>query len=246
MKFFPTLSQGFLIKRYKRFLADIETTDGERLTIHCPNTGSMKNCLSPGEPVWYSDSGNPKRKYRHTWEIATTPDGDLAGINTSRANALVEEVLRDRCIEGLDGWQSLRREVRYGGGSRADFCLWFDGIPCYVEVKNVTLLDGDQGYFPDAVSDRATRHLTELSRIVQHGGRAILIFCVQHSGIQSVSPAEHIDPLYAQALTYAADAGVEMYALKAHLSPEEIVLQNPIAVLDRSGKVISCSTGPVA
>lgn len=230
MKFSPPLSQGVLIKRYKRFLADIETQEGERITIHCPNTGSMKNCLSPGEPVWYSHSANPKRKYPHTWEIATTPDGHLAGINTARANALVEEALRGGLLSGLSNWLALRREVRYGENSRADFCLWYDDRPAYVEVKNVTLLEERQGFFPDAVSQRATKHLAELTRIVQGGGRAILIFCVQHSGIDSVAPAEHIDPLYAQSLSLAADAGVEMYALKASLTAGEIVLHQTIPV----------------
>lgn len=233
MKFSPSLQRGYLLRRYKRFLADIETENGDLLTIHCPNTGSMKNCLAPAAPLWYSTSANPKRKYCHTWEIATTPDGHLAGINTARSNALVEEALRAGKLTALSGWRELSREVRYGDNSRVDFCLWgADGAqPVYVEVKNVTLLEAQQGFFPDSISVRATKHLSELTRVVQNGGRAALVFCVQHSGIFSVAPAAHIDPVYSRALRQAMEFGVEMYALKASLSADEIILDDSLPVL---------------
>lgn len=232
MQFSPPFSQGTLIKRYKRFLADIETKDGEAITIHCPNTGSMKNCLQPGAPIWYSDSNNPKRKYRHTWEIATTPDGDLAGINTGRANALVEEALNAGRVPGLQSFSSLKREVRYGQqNSRADFWLNQGDQGVYVEVKNVTLLENGQGYFPDAVSDRALKHLAELMHVVEQGARAVLIYCIQHSGIDSVKAAAHIDPKYAEGIRRAKQGGVQIVALKAELSPDRIELVDTVPVL---------------
>ncbi len=231
MYFDPPLLQGTLIRRYKRFLADIETATGEQLTIHCANTGSMKNCLVSDSPLWYSDSGNWKRKYRHTWEIATTADGQLAGINTSRANALVEEAIIAGHLPSCGPYDQLLREVKYGENSRADFCLVHKGLHTYIEVKNVTLAESGQGYFPDAVSVRAHKHLDELTQIAQTGGRAILVFCVQHSGITSVAPACHIDPVYGKKLKRAAEAGVAIYALRGPLSAKEITLNQTIPVL---------------
>lgn len=226
MRFEQPLQQGLLQRRYKRFLADIETVDGDLLTIHCPNTGSMRNCLAVGEPVWYSCSNNTKRKYPHTWEIATTPAGHLAGINTGRANALVREALERGLVPGLAEYDSLQPEVRFGRErSRIDFLVQHRGASVYVEVKNVTLCENENlGFFPDSISVRGAKHLRELSAMVRAGDRAMLVYCVQHSGIVSVAPARHIDPAYADAFADAMRAGVEVIALGASISPREIAL----------------------
>lgn len=234
MFFDPELAQGTLIHRYKRFLADIETADGDLVTIHCPNTGSMKNCLAPGSPLWYSTAANPKRKYPHTWEIATTPAGHLAGVNTGRANHLVREALYSGHLPGLPKADSVRAEVAYGEErSRIDFVAEVGPDTLYIEVKNVTLCeDGHAGFFPDSVSLRGTKHLRELAALARAGKRAVLVFCVQHSGIHQVSAAAHIDPAYAQALAMARAEGVEVLAYKARLSPREIVLAEALPVVD--------------
>ncbi|BBM02102.1 DNA/RNA nuclease SfsA [Microbulbifer sp. GL-2] len=225
MKFTPHFQKATLLRRYKRFLADVESAEGEVFTIHCPNTGSMKNCWVEGGACWYSDSGNPKRKYRHTLEITTTPDGALAGVNTGRANALVEEAIRTGVVSELQGYDSLRREVRYGDeNSRIDLLLSGEQGDCYVEVKNVTLADAERGYFPDAVSARGAKHLRELQKLAEGGVRAVLLYCVQHTGIESVQVAREIDPVYAEALDKAVSAGVEVLAYKARLGAAEIVL----------------------
>lgn len=232
MRFHKKLAQGILLRRYKRFLADIETADGQLLTIHCPNTGSMKNCVEPNGAVWYSRSDNLNRKYPHTWEIATTPAGHLAGINTGRANALVREALEGGLLPTVAGYQSIQSEVAYGSErSRIDFVLTHENGPIYLEVKSVTLCEeNNMGFFPDAVSARGSRHLRELAQIASGGQRAMLVYCVQHSGIESVAPARHIDSLYARAFDEAVSAGVEVVALGARLSAEEIALERPLPI----------------
>jgi len=227
------LRQGIFVKRYKRFLTDIRLDDGDILTVHCPNTGSMKNCLHPGAPAWFSTSVAPGRKYPSTWEIATTPHGDLAGINTGRANHLVREALEAGIVPALSGIESIRREVTYGNeGSRVDLLLQIKSQPIYVEVKSVTLSEGDgAGFFPDAVSVRGARHLRELAAMVKAGHRAILIYCVQHTGISQVAAASHIDPAYADAFRRAVDDGVEVIALGARISPTEIVLDRTLPIV---------------
>lgn len=233
MRFHNTLEQGTLLRRYKRFLADIETAEGELLTIHCPNTGSMKNCLAPAAPVWFSTSDNPKRKYPHTWEIATTPAGHLAGINTARANGLVREAIEAGRIASVANIDSLRPEVAYGNErSRVDFVAARGSEEIFIEVKNVTLCEqANQGFFPDSVSIRGAKHLRELAQLVRGGKRALLVYCVQHSGIDSVAPARHIDALYADAYEDAVQAGVEVVALGATLSAESITLDRNLPVV---------------
>ncbi|WP_250458813.1 DNA/RNA nuclease SfsA [Microbulbifer litoralis] len=229
MKLNPPLEKATLLRRYKRFLADVVTEKGESFTIHCPNTGSMKNCWVENSHCWYSDSGNPKRKYRHTLEVTTTPEGALAGVNTGRANALVEEAIETGVVVELQGYDSLRREVRYGAeNSRIDLLLAGDGGDCYVEVKNVTLAEGGRGLFPDAVSSRGTKHLRELQKLAEDGVRAVLFYCVQHTGIETVEAARDIDPAYAAALDGALTAGVEVLAYRARIDTGEIVLAENI------------------
>lgn len=228
--------EAIFLRRYKRFLADVQLETGEVITVHCPNTGAMTNCLVPNSPCWISESSNPRRKYRFTWEIATAPGQHKAGVNTARANALVEQGITGGLITQLQGYHSLLREVRYGeDGSRIDFKL--QGHPerpdvdCFVEVKSVTYgLEDGRGLFPDAVSVRATRHLRELISIVAEGHRAVLVFCVQHSGIEWVEPADQVDPLYGETLRAAMAAGVEVLAYRASLSPQRIVLEREIPV----------------
>ncbi|AMO58633.1 DNA/RNA nuclease SfsA [Endozoicomonas montiporae] len=241
MKYPEILQEGRLIRRYKRFMADIELANGEQITLHCPNTGSMKNCLYPGHRVWYSDSHNPKRKYPCTWEQAEIPVAfngrermTLAGLNTVRANPLVEELLQAGKVASLAHYGNIRREVKYGvENSRIDFLLTGEALPdCYLEVKSVTLAMGDGlGLFPDAVTSRGTKHLRELMEICESGGRAVLFFCVQHTGIDRVSPADEIDPKYGAALREAIKAGVEVVAWGAELSPEGIELKRELPVL---------------
>ena len=226
MKFDPSFDSGVLIKRYKRFLTDIRLENGDTVTIHCPNTGSMRNCLFEGEKVWFSVSDNPKRKYSRTWELAQTTAGHIIGINTGRANALAEEAINNGVISELQGYQSLRREVKYGSeNSRIDILLEDSDKPnCYIEVKSCTLLEQDQGYFPDAVTTRGQKHLRELMEMVEQGYRAVLLFVVQHTGIKSVKAAAHIDEDYAKLLVEAHKKGVEIIAYSAELSPLEASL----------------------
>lgn len=232
MKIDPPLQKATLVKRYKRFLADVTLDSGELMTLHCPNTGSMDGCKTPGQPVWFSLSDNPKRKLPGTWEIIENEDNCLIGVNTSRANHLVEEAIIHGVIDELSGYPHLKREVKLDSGkSRLDFVLTKDLQQCFVEVKNVTLGgDNGQGFFPDAVTERGTKHLHELIQLKQQGARAVLLFCVQHTGIQRVSPAAHIDPKYAQTLAEAMNEGVEVLAYGAKLSPDEITLTIPVTV----------------
>jgi len=202
--------------------------------VHCPNTGSMKNCQVENSPCWYSLSDNPKRKLPGTLEIVTTSFGNLAGVNTARPNHIVRRAIEDNLIPELRGYQNIRSEVRYGEEkSRIDILL--EGgqegqrDQCYVEVKNVTLDCGDShAQFPDAVTSRGAKHLRELMAMVAQGHRAVLFFCVQLTGVKSMSIAADIDPLYAETLSAAIDAGVEVLVWQADLSEQDIRLQQPL------------------
>ena len=218
------------IKRYKRFFADIRTEQGELLTVHCPNTGSMKNCQVEDALCWYSLSDNPRRKLVGTLEIVTTSFGNLAGVNTARPNHIVRQAIEDELIPELRGYQAIRTEVRYGEEkSRIDLLLEGQSGQCYVEVKNVTLdCGGGHAQFPDAVTSRGTKHLRELMAMVAQGHRAVLLFCVQLSGVESMSIAAHIDPLYAETLSAAIESGVEVMVWQADLSEKGISLQRPL------------------
>ena len=234
MKIDPTLLPATFVKRYKRFFADIRTEQGELLTVHCPNTGSMQNCQVENSRCWYSLSDNPKRKLPATLEIVTTSFGNLAGVNTARPNHIVRQAIEDQLIPELRGYQSIRSEVRYGAEkSRIDLLLeGGKGGQCYVEVKNVTLDCGDgRAQFPDAVTSRGTKHLRELMAMVAEGHRAVLFFCVQLTGVETVSIADHIDPLYAETLSAAMDVGVEVLVWQADLSEQAIRLQRPLPLV---------------
>lgn len=235
MKLPEQLQAATLLRRYKRFLADIELADGSQLTIHCPNTGSMKNCQQAGSRVWYTLSDNPKRKYPGTWQLIEVDKKHLVGINTGLANKLVREAIESQRVGSLTSFDAIRSEVPYGEQrSRIDLLLQAEGKPpCYIEVKNVSLGQADgQGLFPDAVTQRGQKHLQELMEMVRQGNRAVLCFCVQHSGIDRLSPADEIDPAYADLLRQASAAGVELIALRASFDVQasEISLTEEIPV----------------
>jgi sugar fermentation stimulation protein A len=232
MHFSPALQPATLIQRYKRFLADVVTPSGEQLTLHCPNTGAMTGCATPGDTVWYSTSTNSKRKYAHTWEVTQTATGAFICVNTLRANQLVKEALEQNLIPELIGYSTLKGEVKYGDeNSRIDFMLQAEDRPeCYIEVKSVTLADKDNGYFPDAVTLRGQKHIRELMGVAAAGKRAVLLFAVLHSAIERFSPARHIDPQYAQLLNEAQKQGVEVLAYKAELSADNMTLRSALPV----------------
>jgi len=233
MRFTTALEQGRLVRRYKRFLADIVTDEGEHLCIHCPNTGSMLNCMGEGARVWFQRNSDPKRKLPGTWELVETPQGRLACVNTARANRLVEEALLAGVIGELAGFTALKREVAYGvENSRVDFRLDYPAGPAYVEVKSVTLGFGDTAVaaFPDAVTTRGARHLRELAALAREGIRAVQLYCVNLTGIEAVRPASEIDLLYADALREAVAAGVEVLAYGVELSEQEIRLAHRLPV----------------
>lgn len=224
------LHKGQLVRRYKRFLADIDT-GSEIITAHCPNTGAMTGCAQPGWPVWYSLSDNPKRKYPATWELVETADG-LCSVNTGRANKLVGEAITNGVMNDLGDVSTLRSETPIpDGGGRFDFSLSQSSVDrqIYVEVKSVTLCLGEgRGAFPDAVSVRAKKHVQALVDCVQHGDRGVLVFCAQHNGIASVCAADHIDRTYAEALNHALAAGVEVRAVACHIDVDRIEVRGPI------------------
>jgi sugar fermentation stimulation protein A len=230
MFFKEKLYQGTLIKRYKRFLADVELADGSVVVAHCANTGAMTGCAEPGWQVWLSKSTNPKRKLAYSWELVKTNAGHFVGINTHKANALVAEALHNDVINELKGYQHIKREVRLcDDNSRIDFMLSGQGLAdCFVEVKSVTLLQDKQGYFPDAVTLRGHKHLRALSELTLQGKRAVLLFCVQHTGMQSVKIAEHIDPRYKHEVRQALHSGVEILAYSTNISLENILINQAI------------------
>ena len=227
----PSLLEGRLVRRYQRFLADVETAGG-LVTAHCPNTGSMLGCKDAGMRVWLSPAANPARKLAWTWELVETAPGVIVGVHTGRSNALVREAIEAGAVPELTGYPTLRPEQRYGEGSRIDLLLQAPGRPdCYVEVKNVTAaVEGGVGYFPDAVTTRGARHLREMAAMVAAGHRAVLVFCVQRGDVAEVRPADHLDPAYGRALRDALAAGVEVLALGATVTPQAIALTRRLAV----------------
>ncbi len=229
----PPLVEGRLLGRRQRFFADVDL-GGETVVAHCPNTGSMLGCKGPGSRVWLSCADNEKRKLAWTWEIVEALPGVPVGIHTGRSNRLVEEALANRLLPEMAEFTALRREVKYGReGSRIDLLLeWADGRLGYVEVKNVTAaVDAGIALFPDAVSERGTKHLRELAAMVADGHRAAVVFCAQRTDVQEVRPADAIDPEYGRTLRKALAAGVEAYALAAEVSPQEIRLVRQVPVI---------------
>jgi len=232
LNFPKALLSGRLVKRYKRFLADIELDSGAVITAHCPNTGSMKRCQQDNARVWVSESTNPKRKLAYTWELVEIDEEYLACINTGYPNRLVGEAIANGYVFELTGYTEQKAEVKYGASSRIDWLLTdAQERKCYVEVKNVTLLEEDGlGYFPDSVTERGRKHLYELANMVEEGHRAVMFFCVSHTGINSVTPAVHLDPRYAQAFAEVIAKGVEVVAYKVAIDPMQMVVTHSIPV----------------
>lgn len=233
MEFESPLIEGILIKRYKRFLADITLENGDQITAHTPNTGSMKGCAEPCSTVWLRDTKNPDRKYPLSWEMVETKSGSLIGINTLLSNSLVEEAIKNGIVAELQDYDQIRREVKYGEeNSRIDLLLESTDKPdCYVEVKNVTMVEKNIAYFPDAVTKRGSKHLRELQAMVKQGKRAIIFYCVQRNDVEEVRPADEIDPEYGKLLREAIKSGVEAIAYTADISPEGIELIKSVPVI---------------
>ena len=226
------LVEGRLIRRYKRFLADIQLASGV-ITAACPNTGSLMGCCEPGSRVWLSESDSATRKYRHTWELVEVGKV-MVGINTALPNALVAEAIGDGTIGELSGYASVRREVAFGEErSRVDLLLAGEGRPdCYVEVKNVTAAASrGVALFPDCVSERGAKHLRELMRLKARGLRPVQLYCVQRGDVNEVRPADGIDHEYGRTLREAIAAGVEVLAYRARVTPGEIRLAERIPVV---------------
>ncbi len=234
MRFDGPLQKGKLVKRYKRFLADVVLDTGEAVTVACPNTGTMFGLTDVGMTVYLSRSNSPTRKYPHTWELADKPGVGLVGINTARPNFIVEEAIRAGAIPTLSGYGSLRREVKYGANSRIDILLEDGARPsCYVEVKNVTLVrQPDLAEFPDCVTERGMKHLVEMSAMVNSGHRAVMVYLVQCETPGRFTLAHDLDPSYAKAYVKARAAGVEAVALTCSMSTEAVSFKNQIPILE--------------
>jgi len=224
------LLSGLLLRRYKRFLADIEFAAGRTITAHCPNSGSMTGCALPGSHVLFSECGKPSRKLPYTWELVQV-DGVWVGINTFRTNRIAREGIENGIVSELSGYDSIRGEVPYGAHSRLDFKLSGEKGDCFVEVKNVTLVAGRRALFPDAVTTRGQKHLRDLMEIVADGKRGVIFFVVQRGDADTVSPADSVDPEYGRLLRLAVNNGVEAIAYQALVSPREIRLSHRLQVI---------------
>lgn len=230
MEFPDPLIRGTLIKRYKRFLADVALEDGSEVTAHCANSGTMLTVNEPGSEVWLSPARNPDRKLKYTWELIRV-GGALVGINTQHPNRIVQEAIEGGVPKELQGYGSLRREVKYGRNSRIDILLEDAARPqCFVEVKNVTMKRGEVAEFPDAVTARGTKHLHELADQVADGHRAVMFYLVQRPDCSAFALAGDIDPAYADALEKARAAGVEVVAYGCHVGTVGVRVAGPVDI----------------
>lgn len=230
MKFPHPLVPARLLRRYKRFLADVELADGRAVTVHCPNPGSMLGLDMPGSEVWLSPAASPGRKLPYSWELIRVGDG-LVGINTAHPNALAEEAIRQNHIRELTSYERLRREVNYGVNSRIDLlCERTGGPACYVEVKNVHLKRSDAAEFPDCVTARGAKHLRELTAMVEAGNRAVMLYIVQRADCRRFSIAADIDPGYSAALRQAMRAGVEAICYSCRIDIAGISVAEPLPI----------------
>jgi len=233
MRFPSPLARGTLVARYKRFFADVRLDDGGEITAHCPNPGAMLGLNTPGLPAWVSRSDDPKRKLAYTLELVEA-DGALVGINTMHPNRVVAEALADDAIPELTGYDTHRREVRYGANSRVDFLLeHLDRAPCWLEIKNCHLRrSGTLAEFPDCVAARSLKHLRELTAMVEAGQRAVMLFVIQRTDCDTFAACADLDPAYAAGLTLAAQAGVEVLCYGCDISPEAIRIAGRIPWAD--------------
>jgi len=227
----PELFQGTLVKRYKRFLADVELDDGGLVTAHCPNSGAMNACSDPGRPVYLSFHDNPKRKLKYTWELIHMPDS-LVGVNTLVPNRLVKQAVENDLVAALKGYDRVRTEVKTSDHSRLDLLLEKDGnSDCFVEVKNCTLVEDRVARFPDAVTTRGRKHLVELQRLVAEGNRGVMFFLIQRMDADTFGPADHIDPAYGQELRNAHQKGVEILVYDVSIDLDSIRLNHCIPLV---------------
>lgn len=227
MKFESSLHKGKLIKRYKRFLADVELENGDIVTAHTANTGSMKGLTEPGNAVYLQYHDNPKRKLKFSWEMVQV-GRTWVGINTGLPNKLVKEAIENGTITELQGYSTIKPEVKYGENSRIDLLLSRENEKCYVEVKNVTLVENGQAYFPDSPSVRAQKHLKELETMVKQGHRGVMVFVLQRKDAHTVHPAHEIDPLYGKLIKQVTQNGVEALAYQAQVSKTGIKIHQKL------------------
>lgn len=223
----PKLIRGTLIKRYKRFMADVKLRNGHMVTAHCPNSGSMLACSEPGRQVYLSRHNNPKRKLKYTWEMIEM-SGSLVGTNTMVPNKLVKASIEAGKVRELSGFESIRSEVKYGQNSRIDLFLEKGKNRCFVEIKNCTLVTDGVAYFPDAVTSRGLKHLVELQDQVGKGNRSVMFYLIQRMDATVFRPADHIDPAYGRELRKAYQNGVEILAYDVILDLEGIRLNGAI------------------
>lgn len=228
LKWQSPLLEGKLIRRYNRFLADIELEAGQVVVAHCVNTGRMEGLTIPGLRVWVTYDPSPTRKLQYTWQVAEV-DGYMIGANTAIPNKIVKQLLEERVLPGFENWESFRPEAKYGENSRVDFLVTDAVGEHYLEVKNCHLIYPDRrGYFPDSVSARATKHLSELVELVKQGKRASVVFTAQRTDTKSVRPSDVHDPVFAKAAREAAAAGVHFFALQIRPTLEGLVIEKSI------------------
>ena len=221
------LIKGTLIKRYKRFKADVKLSNGHIVTAHCPNTGSMKSCSDPQRTVYLSKHNRPDRKLKYTWELIEMPTS-LVGVNTGIPNKLVKKSIENRLIKELSDFEKIRSEVKYGENSRIDILLENKNVKTFIEVKNCTLLEKGICYFPDAVTSRGLKHLQELQREVHQGNRAVMFYLIQRMDATRFEPASHIDPVYSEELKKAYENGVEILAYDVNIDTKRIAINRSI------------------
>ncbi len=225
----PDLIPGTLIKRYKRFLADMELENGETVTAHCPNSGTMKACSEPGQPVFISYHDNPKRKLKYTWEIIKMPSS-LVGVNTNVPNKLVKQSIEQGVVRELQRYDEIRPEIKAGKNSRLDLLLTKNNgkEKCYVEIKNCTLVEDGTASFPDAVTKRGLKHLVELQKLVTQGNRCVMFYLIQRMDAIIFKPADGIDPAYGKELRKAVKNGVEVLVYDVKIDFNKILLNKKI------------------
>ena len=230
MEFAQPLIPGVLVRRYKRFFADVRLADGALVTAHCPNTGGLLGCLDAGNPVWLRDSGNAARKLRFTWQ-AVRVGRAWVNVDTLLPNRVVADAVADGRVPELTGYAECRREVLCGRSSRIDLRLdGKDGRPCFVEIKSTTLAEGKVALFPDARTERGVKHLAALARAARRGERAVQFFFVNRADVELFRPADAIDPEYARALRRAVAAGVEILAWTARVGARSLELERSLPI----------------
>lgn len=223
----PELIKGTLIKRYKRFKADVKLRNGHVVTALCPNTGSMTSCSEPGRTVYLSKHNRPERKLKYTWELIEMPTS-LVGVNTGIPNKLVKKSIEKKIIKELSDFEKIRSEVKYGKNSRIDILLENRNKKTFIEVKNCTLMENNTCYFPDAVTSRGLKHLIELQREVKSGNRAVMFYLIQRMDVTRFEPAFHIDPSYSEELKKAYNNGVEIVAYDVNIDTKKIAINRTI------------------